>query len=421
MSEIRRISTIACVFLVVLRVSIGWQFLYEGLWKFNSQTTSKPWTAEGYLKNAQGPFRDHFRSMTGDPDDLNWLDSQKVAARWDDWHRRFVNHYGLDEKQKRRLNELINGSSKYYRGLAALPEGVSFRGSIGKAIKYEADRKRLVVDGKWHFTPRERDLLLKMATLVSANDYDGELSDEDKQKNAVTTAFHKSINEIYTIQSRPATSTRPGLAFKERMIAMLAGDPDKAGAVFPEHKDTIDYKKLGDIEKYQMELARYNSNRAKAETKFQFDHLDKQYRDLMALKSSVIGPVKSLEKDMEAEAVKILNQPQLARGPVRKAAQPVDQIDRMTMWSLTILGILLIAGFFTRLSAIAGAGMLMMFYLAMPPWPGVPEAPGPEHSFVVNKNMIEAIALLCIAALPTGRLFGVDALVRRFVLRKEVD
>ncbi|MBM79347.1 MAG: hypothetical protein CMJ78_01980 [Planctomycetaceae bacterium] len=411
---------VACVLIVLLRVSIGWQFLYEGLWKLNTQSTANPWTAEGYLKNAQGPFRDSFRAMTGDPDDMNWLSSEKVSARWDDWSARFSHHYGLDDKQKRRLSEMLNGVSKFYQPLAALPEGVEFRGSIGKAIKYNAERKRLEVDGKWHFTPRERDRLLKMATVIDATEYE-DLSDADKAKNKIAADFHKAVGAMYVRQSRPANASRSGISFKERLVGMLKGDPEKAGSVFPEHKETIDYKRLGDIERYQSELARFNANRAKAQQAFQYDHLDKQYRDLMALKSSVIGPVKSLEKELESEANKILNQDQFALGPVKKAPQPIDNINKMTIWSLVILGVFLIAGLFTRLSAVAGAGMLMMFYFAMPPWPGVPEAPGPEHSFIVNKNVIEAIALLAIAAMPTGRMLGLDALIRRFVLRQKVD
>ena len=60
-----------------------------------------------------------------------------------------------------------------------------------------------------------------------------------------------------------------------------------------------------------------------------------------------------------------------------------------------------------------------LFYLAMPPWPGVPEAPGPEHSFIVNKNFIEIMALLAIAALPTGQWFGLDRLCSKFCCRKK--
>src|SRR5258705_12554603 len=91
---------VSIALIVALRLSIGWQFLYEGLWKFETLQTSTPWSAEGYLKNAQGPFRQSFRNMTGDPDDLNWLDRDKVVAKWDDWARRFEAHYGLDDQQK---------------------------------------------------------------------------------------------------------------------------------------------------------------------------------------------------------------------------------------------------------------------------------------------------------------------------------
>ncbi len=72
----------------------------------------------------------------------------------------------------------------------------------------------------------------------------------------------------------------------------------------------------------------------------------------------------------------------------------------------------------SRVSVIAGGGASLSFYLAMPPWPGVEdllEAAGPEHSFIVNKNLIEVIALLAIACMPTGQWFGMDRLFSRLV------
>mgnify|MGYP006874417586 FL=1 len=75
---------------------------------------------------------------------------------------------------------------------------------------------------------------------------------------------------------------------------------------------------------------------------------------------------------------------------------------------------MLILGLFTRFAAVMAAFMLFSFYLAMPPFPGVPEIPGPEHSFIVNKNLIEVFALLAIAALPSGIWFGLDRLLAVF-------
>ena len=45
--------------LTVLRIAIGWHFLYEGLIKvFNPD-----WSASGYLENATGPFASLFQSI----------------------------------------------------------------------------------------------------------------------------------------------------------------------------------------------------------------------------------------------------------------------------------------------------------------------------------------------------------------------
>jgi hypothetical protein len=42
-------------FIVLLRIAIGWQFLYEGLWKLNTLSSAKPWTSAGYLRASRGP------------------------------------------------------------------------------------------------------------------------------------------------------------------------------------------------------------------------------------------------------------------------------------------------------------------------------------------------------------------------------
>ena len=46
--------------LTLLRVLIGWHFLYEGLIKFYTPG----WTAKAYLQNTTGPFAPLFKSMT---------------------------------------------------------------------------------------------------------------------------------------------------------------------------------------------------------------------------------------------------------------------------------------------------------------------------------------------------------------------
>jgi thiosulfate dehydrogenase [quinone] large subunit len=50
--------------ITVLRVLIGWHFLYEGIAKLSSPS----WSAAGYLKQARGPFADLFKWLAAKPD-----------------------------------------------------------------------------------------------------------------------------------------------------------------------------------------------------------------------------------------------------------------------------------------------------------------------------------------------------------------
>jgi uncharacterized membrane protein YphA (DoxX/SURF4 family) len=137
------------------------------------------------------------------------------------------------------------------------------------------------------------------------------------------------------------------------------------------------------------------------------------------LKSELVGPVKALDKELKEKALQILTSEQMQMGAVPPANTPLHQASMRAMWGLIILGALLLVGFATRFAALAGAVMLLSFYLVLPPWPGVPQPPGPEHAFIVNKVLIEVIALLGIAALPTGSWFGVDGLISRMFLKDD--
>ena len=89
-------------------------------------------------------------------------------------------------------------------------------------------------------------------------------------------------------------------------------------------------------------------------------------------------------------------------------------IDRVTMWFLVAVGACLMGGLFTRLACLLAVGFLVMTYLAHPPFPWFPLPPNTEGNPVfINKNVIEALALLALACYPTGRWLGLDAIVLR--------
>jgi len=389
-----RTPLIAVVLIVALRLAIGWQLLYEGVWKLDTQDTARPWTAAGYLKNAEGPLRDTFRNMSGGPDDLGWLDYDVVAKRWDAWAAGFKTHYGFSDKQAKSLDRTLNGGygklgdRPVYASneLAKLPDGIDDLSAASRVSSkiawYDAEKKLLYVDGKRHLTEAERDKLLNV---VDGRD------DEDSK------AFRKAVEQVYARQKR-------GIGFKEKLAGALKGNPDLLG--------NEDWQRVGQKKEYAAQLARYEKLRDNAETDFQWDHLGSDWKKIQTLRAEITGPVKALEKELKESAAKQLTLAQMSLGQPPGPNTVLAWSDLATMWGLTILGVLLIAGLFTRFAAVSAAFMLFSFYLAMPPFPGVPEPPGPEHSLIVNKNLIEVIALLAIAALPTGLWFGVDSWIR---------
>ena len=115
-----------------------------------------------------------------------------------------------------------------------------------------------------------------------------------------------------------------------------------------------------------------------------------------------------------------------ARGPFAGlfrwiASQPnlLDNANLITMWGLTIVGLLLILGLFTRLAAIGGIGFLLMFYFATPPFVGYFYSVPTEGTYLfVNKNLVELGALVVILLTGSGRFAGLDRLLHLLFARR---
>lgn len=384
MAEIRRNSVAAVLMLVVLRMSIGWQLLYEGLWKIQSLSTPSPWSAEGYLKNAQGPMRQTFRAMTGDPNDTAWLDVKKVSDRWNAWQQRFSAHYQLNDSQKSALARLVNGAKSYSSPLEKLPEGVDFAAlRLQKLIRFDAASKQLIISGEEHLVPSEKQALDAQIEGRTGPEYD---------------AYRTALNTAFTRSSR--------LSFNERLRAHLQGNPDNAGRIDG---------RISQIQLYRELLDRYEQKLASADLPYQLEHLNRTWSETREKGSELAGPVRAMEAELREQAQQLLSVEQIQRGPMPEPWTMLRIIDLSTIAGLAGLGFLLLLGLFSRIAAVSAAAMIFGFYLAMPPLPGLPEAPGPEHSLIINKNLIEVFALGALACLPTGRWFGLDGVLAGFL------
>ena len=303
------------MFLVLLRVAIGWHFFYEGTQKILSTPEGKSsilgqlfpapsgpvFTAEPYLRASSGPLASHFRHLIPDADSRDKLDPTAIKANFAVIYARISDHYNFDTDQRKKADGIVK------------------------------DRGEVVDD--WFESLENRERVQK---------------------------YLDELAEVEKIEANPEA---------------LA---------------------------YELENAR--TERKTAET------------DRKDLVKEVTPWSETLRDSLVALAT-----PAQAKeaGEYQAPWTQMDWIDRSTMYGLTAIGFCLIFGLFTPLAALGGAGYLLSFYLSMPPWPGLPEGITEGHYRYINKNLIEMIALLVLAATPNGLWIGLDALLFGWIGRAE--
>jgi thiosulfate dehydrogenase [quinone] large subunit len=102
------------------------------------------------------------------------------------------------------------------------------------------------------------------------------------------------------------------------------------------------------------------------------------------------------------------------------AADPsvLANVNLLNKWGLTLIGLGLIAGCFTRAAAASGILVLLLFYLCNPPFVGYYYSIPAEGSYlIVNKNLVEVAALAVVFTTGSGRILGLDRLLHSLVAR----
>ncbi len=93
-------------------------------------------------------------------------------------------------------------------------------------------------------------------------------------------------------------------------------------------------------------------------------------------------------------------------------------VDIMNIWGLILIGVCLFLGIFTRLASISGVLLLMMYYVANPPF--MPSSiPSTSHFYIINYNLIEAVILITIAVFPKDYLYSIQRLVSVFHTKRK--
>jgi uncharacterized membrane protein YphA (DoxX/SURF4 family) len=91
--------------------------------------------------------------------------------------------------------------------------------------------------------------------------------------------------------------------------------------------------------------------------------------------------------------------------------------DQLNILGLIGIGLALMLGVLIRPAALAGVGLLALYYFAYPPLFGPVSGTSEGENLIVNKNVIELFALAAVVAFPTKNL-GIGALLRRLPARR---
>lgn len=91
----------------------------------------------------------------------------------------------------------------------------------------------------------------------------------------------------------------------------------------------------------------------------------------------------------------------------------ISVVNTLNIVALLFVGISLLLGFRTSWAALVGIGLLLMYYLAHPPFLSLPQGPAEGSYWIINKNLIEAAALWVVFAFPTASIFGIEVLFKK--------
>lgn len=93
----------------------------------------------------------------------------------------------------------------------------------------------------------------------------------------------------------------------------------------------------------------------------------------------------------------------------------LTMVNQLNIWGMILIGAGLMLGFCVRLSAFSGMALLVLYYLAQPPFL-VPSAEG--HFLWIDRNVVEAVALLVVGVLPS---YNIGSLLAQWMTKKLRD
>jgi uncharacterized membrane protein YphA (DoxX/SURF4 family) len=383
------INSLSRFFLVCLRLAIGWHFLVEGIEKLHTPS----WSSEPYLREASGPLAPYFREIAGDrlanklTVGADGSFPSELEIEWQAYLDAFNDYYQLnkeyadkaqaifDQAKSRTLTWLtatkqpVQVASTYpppYTQEMTAPERLERLGTLeAKVHEIETDIPKYGKEVHPRLKNAKSDLAKWRGDLKRDLDQQAARFKTDLRDGVLLPLLQESVPEAYRKQLEPPREDRQ--AKEQAWIFSVRGL----------------YHQL-------------------------FQNKDKEANLSPAAEKLFLGAFFDGGNGMSPGEVL----PFVPRRPVGTWTM-LDWSDAIVKYGLVAIGACLLAGLLTRTACVAGAALLLMFFLAMPPLPNWPENPKAEgHYLYINKNVIEMFALLALATMRSGRWAGLDGLVQ---------
>jgi uncharacterized membrane protein YphA (DoxX/SURF4 family) len=339
-----RLSCCAIFLIVLLRIGIGWHFFYEGVHKFDP---AAGFSSEGFLGIAKGPTADLYYWMLPDLDGIQRIEIGKVKDENDKEHTTFI---------------VYENAWKEY---------------------YEA--------------------------------YLNEYPNVDKDKAAA-------------IYSRYLTSLREGAKDVESDVNAFLKSRDRFLETKRTQRNTASFeqeRRWNQMMKFRREAGVWTNMLTEMGNGLQSDLGRLVDPELAGQRGEIVtAPEKQLVPSIPPN--KFINaQVEFSIPPIKIDIPPknpytkswelsvksrMQAMDMAVMIGLSAIGLCMMIGFCTRLACLGGAAFLVNVILTTFPVPGVhPEIPSMVGNFMfVSKDVVELLALLFLALVPSGRWGGFD-------------
>lgn len=395
------------ILLAALRIAIGWHFLYEGVWKLTSDNgASSSSTAWYALETSVARLREYFERQPPEAYKL-----EPALARADAWYDEVIRalkarNMSPSEDQKARLAELRDKVK-----LAALDAS---RGAIrpGEVVNFEWE---FVRDGVLAIPPpAEGERFTSLPYLQSSAGpfrplFRGLVRDMDGLKRLTVASAQAAIDErCRQITQHYAAAGRPFDAPQLRRLSQ-ARDSLKAESAATLNAPSFQTR----LRDYKLMLQRVEQDAPLTTAPFSRERLAEDRRKLDTISGELLATANEPLAELAYQAETITTVDQMQAGPAPRPGDPARWVDRGISWGLAVTGLFLMLGLLTPLAAIVGACQLALFYMASPPWPGLPAASTGGHFLYIDRNFIELVAVAVVGFAGTGRWSGLDAYLYR--------